>query len=212
MANIRRWKIPKSVQIYGHVIEVVHRKKQMIMEGEASDGLSYYNANRIELYNPGDRDAYVDLVFLHELMHFMLYYTTNEKLSYIEPLVQSMAVLLQQYLNTAKYDKKHGLIPISFECGGQGVFRVKWKKDLKSPAGDAVFATSDFERNAIYVSVPDKEYCESVIESCFFLQLLALFSMMRHDSTFEKHTKTFVILAHILHQVIKDLLAKEWML
>lgn len=195
--------IPNSLNLYGQTIEVIKTSKEIYLDRDRVDGLAYYNRNQIMLYTPENYpESTIEMIFIHELFHFLIYYAGNEKLSYNEEVVQGMAVLFHQYLNSADYSNPNTIIPKSFQLVGLNI-SVERKKEIMV-GGDDSFAYTDFYSNSIAVMKPNREYTIERIEVAFILQLLAFFSYIRHDEVFNKKIRLFNPLSHLIHQFLKE--------
>lgn len=205
----RKLNLPDKINLFGQTIGVEYSPDQLYESGDESDGLAYFNRNMIYIYKPKDRpQSTLDMVFLHELTHFMVYYASNDsKVTYDEPFIQATSVLIHQFLLTADYKKASDLIPTKFTLGALDI-KTKWCKEVLNHQGDESYAYTDLYSNQVDVSLPDKEYCLERIEVAFCLQLLIYFSYVGHDdmTAKSKHASMYVTWPYLLHQFLKQLI------
>jgi len=99
-----RLRIPKSLRLMGHDIEVV-MVDDLIEECELLGDCDFYeNVIRIQTPIPGilTRSQAVQ-TYYHELLHFAFHLTGYEKESQDEQMVDRIAQLIHQALVSAKY-------------------------------------------------------------------------------------------------------------
>jgi predicted SprT family Zn-dependent metalloprotease len=105
-------KIPKSFKLMGQTIEVTSREKDFI---ENNDRVAFasYRANEIQLNPfmfPIKQESQKQHAFLHELVHFIIYYsgdTYKAKTDYMhqdEGFIDLTANLLHQAITTMEYE------------------------------------------------------------------------------------------------------------
>lgn len=100
-------KIPKSLQLHGQTIKVVHDNQLEHMTG--SIGEARYRENQIVL-QPNNKginfpETKLEQVYCHELIHFILQHMDKRTLRDDEGFVEPFAQLLHQALTTAKYQE-----------------------------------------------------------------------------------------------------------
>lgn len=103
-------RVPKQIDLYGRTVKTFDDSERLNIAGNF--GEARYGINQIALaLNMGGQKIPADelkMVYLHELMHFILYFTGFEKLLVergidLEQFVDSMANGIYQYEKSAKY-------------------------------------------------------------------------------------------------------------
>lgn len=205
----RELNLPNKIELFGQTIGIEYSLDQLFEGEEESDGLAYFNRNKIYIYKPKDRpQSTLDMIYLHELTHFMVYYASGDsKVTYHEPFIQATSVLIHQFLLTADYRNESILIPTKFTLGALDI-KTKWSKQVLNHQGDESYAYTDLYSNRIDISIPDNEYCLERIEVAFCLQLLIYFSYIAHDDMCvkSKHAVMYNTWPYLLHQVLKQLI------
>lgn len=102
-------RIPKRFKIFGQTITVVQIEEPFI-EKDGYEGFASYRQNKIEL-RPGIEGDKREHIFLHELTHFLIYYSESAYQhnpdSYMykdEGFTELLAGLLHQALTTMEYE------------------------------------------------------------------------------------------------------------
>lgn len=96
--------IPKKFKLHGKTIKVIHDKKLYNVNSD-KDGESDYLNNVITLHKYDDKEAnneYKEQVFLHELVHHILFHMQETDLQHNEKFVNLFSELLYQFLETMK--------------------------------------------------------------------------------------------------------------
>ena len=106
-SGVRRFRIPSSFKLFGETIKVVIKKD--LIDRDDLLGAACYRQNRIELQDI-NQDAYdrpssqMEVIFLHELVHFILCSLGEDELRKDERLVNLISRALHQALVTMNYD------------------------------------------------------------------------------------------------------------
>lgn len=106
-SDVRRFRIPSSFMLFGETIKVVFKKD--LIDREDIVGAACYRQNRIELQDI-KQEAYnrpesqMEVTFLHELVHFILWSLGEDEFRKDEKLVNLISRALHQVLTTMKYD------------------------------------------------------------------------------------------------------------
>jgi len=103
-------KIPKSFNIMGQTIEVKYDPQ--LTNRSDHTGEAHYRYNQIILQGaegyPGRPISQIEQTFMHELVHFILYYgdcTDTKDLFKNELVVDRIAMLLHQAFTTMEYEE-----------------------------------------------------------------------------------------------------------
>ena len=116
-------RIPERFKLFGQTIEVTHDPSKFVEEKEGTYGYASYRENKIYLKAaPHISKEMQEQVFLHELMHFILYHSEGSykesKDSYMhsnEWFVDLCSQLLHQALTTMEYPPEE--LSMTFKAG-----------------------------------------------------------------------------------------------
>ncbi len=96
--------IPKRLKLLGHTIEVTYRYD--IFASDDLVGMAEYRTNTIQILPSSNArprsQTQMEETFLHELVHFILFYMEEEDLRKNEKFVGLFSNLLHQALTTAE--------------------------------------------------------------------------------------------------------------
>lgn len=101
-------KIPKKFKLFGHTISVEYT--DTLMQEEDKVGMALFRENKIILQKnnkgiPMLKDQ-IEQIFLHELVHYLFYFSDNEELAHCEEAVNIVSQLLHQYMVTCEGELK----------------------------------------------------------------------------------------------------------
>jgi len=101
--------IPKSIQLHGETISIEYRTDMIHERG--CDGEAAYNEECIRIQKTKangkpQEDFYLEKIFLHELVHFILNQMSEGDLKRNEKFVEVFSGLLHQAFKNAEYEKE----------------------------------------------------------------------------------------------------------